>query len=310
MSYETQLVLTFPDWANTLNQHGQVNFSKASDKVSHTKVLHKLAHCGINGKTLAWIAAYLQNRAQFVVIDGTRSTTTPVTSGVLQGSVLGSTLFLFVINDITQVTNSQLRLFADDTVLYWTINSLHDHQVLQEDLLNLTKWASDWRMDFNTTKCHLLCITKKQKPSNFTCTASSEALTKVPECDYLGVKCIETLRWGAHCSKIAAKANKSLGLIRRSLKPCSTEDKERAYMTLIRPSLEYASSSWNPYTDTDIKHLEQIQKNVARFVCNSYNIATSTSTLVKSLGWDTLEHRCLFNQSVLFYKFRNNLVNS
>ena len=117
--------------------------------------------------------------------------------------------------------------------------------------------------------------------------------------------CIETLRWGAHCSKIAAKANKSLGLIRRSLKPCSTEDKERAYMTLIRPSLEYASSLWNPYTDTDIKRLEQIRKNVARFVCKGYNIATSTSTLVKSLGWDTLEHRRLFNQSVLFINFIN-----
>ena len=80
-------------------------------------------------------------------------------------------------------------------------------------------------------------------------------------------------------------------------------------MTLIRPSLEYASSLWNPYTDTDIKRLEQIRKNVARFVCKGYNIATSTSTLVKSLGWDTLEHRRLFNQSVLFYKFHKHLVN-
>ena len=70
-------------------------------------------------------------------------------------------------------------------------------------------------------------------------------------------------------------------------------------MTLIRPALEYASSSWNPYTDTDIKRLEQIQNNAARFVCNDYNIATSTASLVKSLGWDTLEHRRLFNQSVL-----------
>ena len=43
----------------------------------------------------------------------------------------------------------------------------------------------------------------------------------------------------ADCSKIAAKANKSLGLIRRSLKPCSAEVKERAYMTLlVRPTLE------------------------------------------------------------------------
>ena len=67
--------------------------------------------------------------------------------------------------------------------------------------------------------------------------------------DYLGVTCTETPRWGAHCSKIAAKANKSLGLIRGSLKPWSVEVKERAYMTLVRPTLEYFSSSWNHYTD-------------------------------------------------------------
>ena len=129
------LLLTFHDWANTLNQHGQVDappldFLKAFDKVSHTKLLHKLAHCRINGKTLAWIATFLHNRTQYVVVNGTHSTTTPVTSGVSQGSILGPTPFLLFVNDITQVTNSQLRLFADDTALHWTINSLHDHQVL------------------------------------------------------------------------------------------------------------------------------------------------------------------------------------
>ena len=153
----------------------------------------------------------------FVVINGTHSTTTPVTFGVPLGSILGQTLFLLFINDITQFTNSQLCLFTDVTVLYRTINSVHDYQVLQQDLLNVTKWASDWQMDFNLTKCHLLCIAKKRKPSNFTYTANSEALTKVPECDYLRVTCTKTLCWGAHCSKKTAKANKSLGLIRRSL---------------------------------------------------------------------------------------------
>ena len=57
------------------------------------------------------------------------------------------------------------------------------------------------------------------------------------------------------------------------------------------------------------KSPEQVQKNAARFVCNDYNSATSTSALVSSLGWDTLEHRRLFNQSVLFYEFHNGLVN-
>ena len=172
-----------------------------------------------------------------------------------------------------------------------TINSLHDHQVLQEDLLNLTKWASDWKIDFNVTKCHLLCITKKREPSNFIYTANSNALTRVPEWDFLGVTCIETLRWGAHCSKIAAKANKSLGLIRGWLRPCSVEVKEKSYLTLVRPTLKYFSSSWNHYTDTDKTPWTNSEECGSLFVCNDYNIATSTSSHFKSLGWDTLEHR-------------------
>ena len=80
-------------------------------------------------------------------------------------------------------------------------------------------------------------------------------------------------------------------------------------MMLVRPTLEYASSSWNPHTDTDINRLEQVQKSAARFVCNNYKLTTSTSGLVSALGWDTLEQRRLFNQSVLFYKFHNGLVN-
>ena len=314
MSCETQLVLTCHDWANILNQQGQVDallldFSKAFDKVSHAKLLHKLGQYGINGKTLQWISGFLHNRTQFVAINGSHSSISPVTSGVPQGSVLGPTLFLQYINDIADVTKSELRLFADDTVLYRAIKSDHDHQILQEDLHNLTKWASDWQMDFNASKCHLLRITNKRKPFQSTYSANSEVLAKVPQCDYLGVRCSESLRWGAHCSKVAAKANKTLGLIRRTLKPCCREVKEKAYMMLVRPTIEYASSTWNPHTNTDVNRLEQVQKNAARFVCNDYNSATSTSALVSSLGWDTLEHRRLFNQSVLFYKFHNGLVN-
>ena len=204
---------------------------------------------------------------QFVAINGSHSNISPVTSGVPQGSVLCPTLFLLYINDIVDVTKSELRLFADDTVLYRAIKSDHDHQILQEDLHNLTKWASDWQMDFNASKCHLLRITNKRKPFQSTYSANSEVLAKVPQCDYLGVRCSESLRWGAHCSKDAAKASKTLGLIRRTLKPCCREVKERAYMTPVRPTIEYASSTWNPHTNTDVNRLEQVQKNAARFVC-------------------------------------------
>ena len=83
------------------------------------------------------------------------------------------------------------------------------------------------------------------------------------------------------CAKMAAKANKTLSLIKRSLEPCSTEVKDGTYTTLVRPALQYASSSWNPpSTDTDGNRLEgrleEVQKNAARVVCNDYKITTTT----------------------------------
>ena len=85
--------------------------------------------------------------------------------------------------------------------------------------------------------------------------------------------------------------------------------KKRAYEALVRPQMEYASSAWSPHTDRDINKLEQVQKNAARFVTGDYRLTTSTTALVKSVGWDPLEKRRLLFQATMLYKIRNKLVN-
>ena len=123
LSCETQLVDTIHELAYSIHQKTQtdvifLDFSKAFDKVSHDKLLHKIRYYGIGGKTNTWISAFLCSRSQQVVVNGQTSQSAGVLSGVPQGSVLGPMLFLMYINDIAEGVTSQMRMFADDSIVY------------------------------------------------------------------------------------------------------------------------------------------------------------------------------------------------
>ena len=122
-SCETQLILTIDDLARGLNDKQQIDailldFSKAFDKVPHQLLLLKLNHYGVRGNILSWIEDFLSARTQEVVIEGSKSTPSPVSSGVPQGTVLGPLLFLAYINDMPECVGSEIKLFADDSLLY------------------------------------------------------------------------------------------------------------------------------------------------------------------------------------------------
>ena len=126
-----------------------VDSAKAFDKVAHNILLFKLSSYGVKGNILGWIGFFLSERSQKVVLEGKSSSSVTVLSGVPHGSVLGPSLFLIYINDLPEyVSNSTVRLFADDTILYLTIHNSSDCIKLQEDLSTLEIWESDWQMSF------------------------------------------------------------------------------------------------------------------------------------------------------------------
>jgi len=110
---------------------GILDFSKAFDKVSHPRLLHKLNYYGIQGSMSNWLKAFLSNRTQQVIVNGSLSTQCNVTSGVPQRSVLSPVLCLVYINDIVADIRSQIRLFAGDCQI---ICFHEDCVILQEDL--------------------------------------------------------------------------------------------------------------------------------------------------------------------------------
>ena len=253
-------------------------------------MLAKLNHYGINGDVNQWIASFLMERHQRVVIDGTASEHVDVDSGVPQGTVLGPLLFLLYINYLRYVVSSHVRLFADDCLLYRPIKTKQDEIALQEDLTQLAAWADRWGMRFNADKCYTMSISPKDSDVPLYHLGGT-VLELVTESKYLGITIQDNLQWSTHLSSTVAKANRTLGFIRRNLKHCPQKLKELAYFSLVRSKLEYASSVWDPYLVKDKKLIESTQRRAARFVTNNHARSASVSNMLDNLGWKTLEAR-------------------
>ncbi len=141
------------------------------------------------------------------MLDGAKSSTANVESGVLQGSVLGSLLFLLYINDLPDAisTESTTRLFADGCALYRNIETQEDTQSLQDDIDKLQKWETEWMMEFHPKKCQVLQITNKRKTVNYPYNIHNHTLDIVDSVVYLGVTMHKSLKWNKHINEVTEK---------------------------------------------------------------------------------------------------------
>ena len=143
------------------------DLQKAFDTVPHLPLLQKLRDHGLNPHILQWITSYLCDRKQFVVVDGASSDTTPVTSGVPQGSVLGPLLFLVYINcacSLPLTSGSKLTMYADDILLYKPIYCPEDYRYLQQDIDAINGCTRACHLKLNPSKCKYIIASKKRHP--------------------------------------------------------------------------------------------------------------------------------------------------
>ena len=153
-------------------------------------------------------------------------------------------------NDLPEViSTSTLRLFADDSLLYRQVRNQTDSNDLQKDLSALEEWESKWQMSFHPAKCTVICIsTNRCNVLDTHYFLHGHKLEVVDSNKYLGVTLSEDLIWRKHVEATSSKASRTLGFLRHTFRDCNKSVREQTYTTMVRPTLEYASAAWDPYT--------------------------------------------------------------
>ena len=309
----SQLLLCYDDWSKSRNSNRPtdvvfLDFCKAFDSVPHERLLYKLKQHGISGALLEWYRNFLTNRRQRVVVRGTYSEWSNVKSGVPQGTILGPILFLIYINDLPDRVLSSIKLFANDTKVYRELSDVTvDSLMLQSDLDQMSNWARMWQMTFNPDKCEVMRITHHRDTSVPTYNFFGKPLKVVHKSKDLGIIMSNNLKWSDQVNSTVNKANRILGLIKRTIGSSNTAVFAKLYQALVRPVLEYAAPVWSPYLVKDVKALESIQRRASRLALNQKRGEMHYDQRCLLLKWDTLEKRRSYLSLVECYKTVFNL---
>ena len=291
----TNLLDSLQDWILALKDHlsidvAYIDFSKAFDSVVHPKLLHKLAGYGIQHELLLWIKSFLENRTQRVVIDGHFSNTVPVRSGVVQGSVLGPLLFIIFVGDVTDLLGTTLgtKLYADDLKLYTRVK-LDEPGSLADGLTRLEEWSVKWQLGINESKCSVMHI--GNGAWNIPYSINKILLPSVDKVCDLGVTYDNKLSFGDHIGNVVSRAYQRIYLIFRSFVSKNVELLKRAYITYVRPLLEYCTPVWSPHLIKNIGKIENVQRYFTRRLLPKNNDGYTDRLML--LGLETLELRRL-----------------
>jgi len=310
-STTTNLLDSIHDWFVTLCNRMSidsvyVDFAKAFDSIVFSKLLIKLESYGICGELLTWIEAFLKERHQCVKVESCLSDWVPVVSGVPQGSVLGPVLFIIFINDITEICCGQckMNLFADDLKIYTSVPFGGTSLDLQNSLNRLAEWSTKWQLGINCSKCFVMRI------GNFNhvlpeYNIGSVKLSVENKTSDLGIQIDNNLGFREHITKITSQAKSRIGILFRSFATRNIVFLRKAFITYVRPLLEYSTNVWNPHFIQDVDLLESVQRKFTKRIPELRNLPYLERLALLDL--EPLELRRLRFDLVSYYNILNGI---
>lgn len=306
-------LMEFTDYiTNNMMQGGQVDtvfmdLSKAFDKICHSILLRKLVQLQINGRLVKLIQSYLENRTQIVCVYGEKSKPIKPKSSVPQGSILSPLLFALFINDLPELINSNILLYADDLKIFSKIETFDDLTSMQRDINTIIIWCQANKLQVNISKCNVMSFTHRRdlKFPFYNYNINGRTLDRVKSIRDLGVIFDPKLSFENHIKTITKKAYQMLGFIFRSLNHFRNLDTYKIlYFTYVRSNLEYCTPVWNPHYDNKIELVDRVQRRFTRILFRRFRYPSEKHWCMRNfrLGLLSLEERRLVSDEITLYK--------
>ena len=221
-----------------------IDLSKAFDTVNHQILIDKLEHYGIRGKALEIFKSYLSNRKQYVQLEKSKSQLRPITCGVPQGSVLGPLFFILFINDLYKCCpEGKVRLFADDTTIFFHKNNINDIITTGKlIMIQLTNWLRANKLTLNADKSTFTIFkSHKKKIPNMPETIEflNQSIKRASHNKFLGVILDEHLSWSNHITELSNKLKRLFHIFYNIRDFLSKENIKTIYYALVYSRIKY-----------------------------------------------------------------------
>ena len=263
-------------------------FRKAFDTFNHDILQDKLECYGIRGHANKFFRSYLTIRRQYTLVNGIKSNSGYVNSGVPQGSVLGPLLFLLYINDIKHAIGcDNVKLFADDTFLFTNDRNI---DAVKEKASNLFeknfRWCVANQLSINSEKTNFVLFHANNKPipQNFDCIHTTFiTLNRVKCVQYLGLMIDENLYWHMHVEHVYNYLVKYFGIFNYVKTIISKKIARQLYFAFIHSRIKYGIEVFGDCANEYLQKLRIIQNKLLKLLLN-FDRRISTNELHQQLS--------------------------
>ena len=289
-----------------------VDLEKAFDTVDHEILCKKMNYYGLRGKINNLIQSYLENRKQFVSLNGFDSEIKDITCGVPQGSSLGPLLFLIYINDFRLCLNECTSgHFADDTFIMYNNKNLKTIEtIINTELKQVSKWLKLNKLALNAGKTELIFFHSLRHALNYdgiSINFNGVKLFPADNIKYLGMYIDKYLSWDFHIQQLSKKLSRANGVLSKLRHNTPIETCIQVYYAIFYSHLIYGCSIWGLTTEENLNKIEILQKKCLRIMSFS-DFNSHTNPLFIELKLLKVRDIIKLHQLKLVYDFVNKTI--